>query len=64
MKLKNHLEYPKLGKKTCNFFFKKFTCSINMLCLSQRLKGMCSNHNLRYIKLCDEITMKRKKQTF
>jgi hypothetical protein len=37
---------------------------MNMLCPSQRLKDMCSNDNLGFIKLCNEITMKKKKQTF
>jgi len=64
MKVKNHLEYPKLGKKTCKVLKNLFTFSMNMLWPTQRSKGMCSNHNLGSIKLCDEITMKRKKQTF
>jgi hypothetical protein len=37
---------------------------MNMLCPIQRSKGMCLDHNLGSIKLCDEITMKRKKQAF
>jgi len=44
------------------FFF--FTCSLNMLHPNQRSKGMCSDHNPGSIRLCDEMTIKRRKHAF
>jgi hypothetical protein len=64
MKVEDHLEYPKPRKKMCEFLFLFFTYSLNMLHISQRSKGMCSNHNLGSIKLCNEMTIKGESKIF
>ncbi len=56
------MNIQKQGRKPTNFFF--FTCSLNMLHPNQRSKGMCSDHNLGSIRLCDEMTIKRRKHAF
>jgi hypothetical protein len=55
------MNIQKKGKKHVKNIYIFFTCSLNMLCPSQRLKGICSNHNPRSIRLYNEMTIKRRK---
>ena len=54
----------KQGRKPVKKIYLFFTGSLNTLHSNQRLKGICSNHNPRFIRLCNEMTIKRRKQAF
>jgi len=58
------MNIQKQGRKPAKKIYLFFTCSLNTLCPSQRSKGMCSDHNPGSIRLCDEMTIKRRKHAF
>ncbi len=56
------MNIQKQGRTLVNLFL-FFSYSLNTLHPSQRSKGMCLDHNPRFIRFYNEMTMKRSKHS-
>ncbi len=58
------MNIQKQGKKPMKKKYLYFIYSLNTLRPSQGSKGVCLHHKPSFTRLCNEMTIKRKKQTF